>query len=68
MDPVRPQLPAEISSKVRPGTTGEDGFDIIVACAACKLVCDLQAVAEAVHQEHTWMGGAGVAWPASRPR
>ena len=36
---------------VRLGTTNEDGFDIIVACAAPKLVRDLQAVAEAVHEE-----------------
>ena len=51
------RLLAEISNKVlRVGTTNEDGFDIVVACAAHKLVQDLRA-ATAVHKE--WRGGLG---------
>ena len=61
------RLLAEISNKVRLGTTNEDGFDIIVACAAHKLVQDMRA-ATAVHRE--WRGG--LVWskripPQARP-
>ena len=54
------RLLAEISNKVPLVLASEDDYDLIVACAAHKLVQDLEAVAEAVHEEYV-DGRIGVA-------